>query len=61
MYNTRKELNDLEMSFIISKKLSVTKINYGVKMKSGEILAGNFKMNRKPKISSLLGHLFRLN
>lgn len=51
----------MEMSMIISRKSSKMKISYGLKMRSGQLYDGTFKMNKRPHISAILDHLFRLN
>ncbi len=61
MLTERKELVNMEMSIIISKKYTKMKISYGLKMRSGETHDGSFQMNKKPQISAILDHLFRLN
>ncbi|MEQ8518678.1 MAG: hypothetical protein RLN79_08040 [Cytophagales bacterium] len=61
MIAKRKELINMEMTMIMSKKSSKMKISYGLKMRSGQSYDGSFQMNKRPHISAILDHLFRLN
>lgn len=61
MRYSRKELTNMEMSMIFIKKSTKIKISYGLRTRSGQFYDGSFQMNKRPQISAILGHLFRLN
>jgi hypothetical protein len=61
MKTIRKELVNLEMSMIIRKYDKKMRVTYGLRTQGGHIYDGRFHMLKKPQISAILGHLFRIN